>query len=355
MNSVLAQGGENMINKIHFGKRVADFRRKLKLSQAELGERLGVSSQAVSKWETGAALPDIDLLLEMSKLYGVSINELLEDNSLIARIASRPYEARDGIAYFVPPTQQTDLDGLRWEKELREEGWVEINWRDHWGQSGGWADTEYGPNIFGERNKEQHLRMAQRMAEHGGVILDIGSGPGGGYMPCILQVDSSAQIIVSDMSHTVVEEWKKFLDKELDSPHLCYAAFDFCDIPFGDCTIDVVSDHSGIFNCIGDKSSALKEVYRVLKSGGLFISYCGFATKESIAALPEEVRQELMRDRPWVIENLYEETLLAGFKKIDSIIIDGWSSDETDSELGDWSRERNISLQFTDCIRICEK
>lgn len=344
-----------MINKIHFGKRVADFRRKLKLSQAELGERLGVSSQAVSKWETGAALPDIDLLLEMSKLYGVSINELLEDNSLIARIASRPYEARDGIAYFVPPTQQTDLDGLRWEKELREEGWVEINWRDHWGQSGGWADTEYGPNIFGERNKEQHLRMAQRMAEHGGVILDIGSGPGGGYMPCILQVDSSAQIIVSDMSHTVVEEWKKFLDKELDSPHLCYAAFDFCDIPFGDCTIDVVSDHSGIFNCIGDKSSALKEVYRVLKSGGLFISYCGFATKESIAALPEEVRQELMRDRPWVIENLYEETLLAGFKKIDSIIIDGWSSDETDSELGDWSRERNISLQFTDCIRICEK
>lgn len=344
-----------MLNKVHFGKRTADYRRRLGLSQAELAEKLGVSAQAVSKWETAAALPDIELLLELSNLFGVSINELLEDNSLIARIANRPFEARNGIAYFVPPTAGSDTDGLRWEREMREEGWIECNWRDHWGQPGGWADTKYGPNILGERNRDKHREMAQKMVEHGGVILDIGSGPGGGYMPCILQADPAAQVIVNDLSHTVVEEWKKFLDKELDSPHLCYAAFDFCDIPFNDCTIDVVSDHSGIFCCLGDKSAALREVYRVLKSGGLFVSYGGFVTKESLAALSEEKRLELARDWPGIVENLYEETLLAGFRKIDNIVIDGWNSDELDSGLGEWAREREVKVQFTDCIRICEK
>ena len=71
-----------MINKLHFGKRIADFRRKQNLSQAELAEKLGVSAQAVSKWETAMAFPDIELLLELSKLYGVSINELLEGNGV---------------------------------------------------------------------------------------------------------------------------------------------------------------------------------------------------------------------------------------------------------------------------------
>ena len=342
-----------MLNRVHFGKRIADFRRQMGLSQSELAEKLGVSSQAVSKWETAATLPDVELLLELSKLFGVSVNELLEDNSLVVRIANRPANEKNGIAYFVPPA--TDPGILQWEQEMREEGWVAYNWRDYWGQSGGWADSEYGPNTLGERNREQHRKMAQMMAERGGVILDIGSGPGGGYMPLILQANPAARVIVSDLSHAVVEEWKKFLDRELDSPHVCYAAFDFRDIPFNDCTIDTVSDHGGIFNCLENKAAALREVYRILKPGGMFVSYGGFVTKESLAALSEEQRSELVRDWPCIVENLYEETLLAGFRKIDNIIIDGWCSDELDSGLGDWARARGISVQFTDCIRICEK
>ena len=342
-----------MLNKVHFGKRVADYRRRMGLSQSEFSEKLGVSAQAVSKWENAVALPDVELLLELSKLVGISVNELLEDNSLVTRIANRAFEEENGIAYFVPSA--TDPHDMQWEREMREEGWIEYNWRDYWGQSGGWADSKYGPNVLGERNREHHRKMAQMMAERGGVILDIGSGPGGGYMPLILHSDPTASVIVSDISHTVVEEWKKFLDKELDSPHLCYAAFDFRDIPFNDCTIDIVSDHSGIFSCLENKAAALREVYRVLKPGGTFVSYGGFVTKESIAALSEEQRQELIRDWPYIVENLYEETVLAGFRKIDNIVIDGWCSDELDSGLGDWARERGISVQFTDCIRICEK
>jgi transcriptional regulator with XRE-family HTH domain len=55
-----------MINKVHFGKRMALLRRRMKLSQVDLAEKLGVTSQAISKWECGTALPDIELLLELS-------------------------------------------------------------------------------------------------------------------------------------------------------------------------------------------------------------------------------------------------------------------------------------------------
>lgn len=339
-----------MINKKHFGKRVADFRYRLGLSQAALAEKLGVSAQAVSKWETAVALPDIELLLGLSKLYGVSVNELLEDNSLLARLSSRSFETQNGIAYFVPDSERT-----QWEREMREEGWIERNWRDAWGCPGGWADSKYGRSLLGERSRPGNLRIGRKIAERGGIILEIGAGPGGGYMPFILQADPAAQIIISDRSRTVVEEWKRFLEKELDSPHLCYAALDFCAIPFGDCTVDVVSDHGGIINCIGDRSAALREVYRVLKPGGMFVSLNGFITKETLAALPEHAQQALLRKYPEAFDNLYEDTVLAGFRKIDSVVEGVWSTDEDKSGIADFARELGITVQFTEYVRFCEK
>ena len=67
-----------------------------------------------------------------------------------------------------------------------------------------------------------------------GLSQTIGADPGGGYMPYILKANSDATIIISDLSPTVVREWKSFLDKTLDSPNIYYAAFDFCDMPFKD-------------------------------------------------------------------------------------------------------------------------
>ncbi len=56
---------------------LAFFRKKQGLSQMELAEALEVSRQTVSKWETGAALPSAENLLALSKLYGVSVDALL--------------------------------------------------------------------------------------------------------------------------------------------------------------------------------------------------------------------------------------------------------------------------------------
>lgn len=53
--------------------------RKLKnYTQETLANELGISRQAISKWETGNSLPDLDILLKLSKLYDKTINQILE-------------------------------------------------------------------------------------------------------------------------------------------------------------------------------------------------------------------------------------------------------------------------------------
>lgn len=47
-------------------------------TQDDLAARLGISRQAVSKWETGTTIPDIEILLELSKIYNITINDILE-------------------------------------------------------------------------------------------------------------------------------------------------------------------------------------------------------------------------------------------------------------------------------------
>ena len=59
------------------GQRIACKRKELALSQEALGEALGVSRQAIYKWESDAALPEIDKLISLSKLFGVSVGWLL--------------------------------------------------------------------------------------------------------------------------------------------------------------------------------------------------------------------------------------------------------------------------------------
>lgn len=59
------------------GQRIAAKRNELGLSQSALGEQLGVSRQSVFKWESDAAIPEIDKLIGLSRLFGVSLDWLL--------------------------------------------------------------------------------------------------------------------------------------------------------------------------------------------------------------------------------------------------------------------------------------
>lgn len=67
---------------IEIANRFQQLRKKQGLSQEELAEKIGVSRQAVSKWERAEASPDTDNLILLSKLYGVSLDELLRTDSV---------------------------------------------------------------------------------------------------------------------------------------------------------------------------------------------------------------------------------------------------------------------------------
>lgn len=65
------------IDKKKFGAFIAQLRREKGLTQRELAQQLFLSDKAVSKWETGASIPDTALLMPLAELLGVSVTELL--------------------------------------------------------------------------------------------------------------------------------------------------------------------------------------------------------------------------------------------------------------------------------------
>ena len=70
------------------GSAIRALREKRKLTQAELADRIGVSSKTVSKWETGRGLPDISLLQPLARELGVSLIELMNGEPIQNRNVS---------------------------------------------------------------------------------------------------------------------------------------------------------------------------------------------------------------------------------------------------------------------------
>jgi len=60
------------------GENIARLRKEKGWTQAELGEKLGVSNQAVSKWESGMTMPDISLIMPIARIFQISADELFE-------------------------------------------------------------------------------------------------------------------------------------------------------------------------------------------------------------------------------------------------------------------------------------
>lgn len=79
------------------GKRIADLRRSKGLTQDDIAEALGVSGQAVSKWENDISYPDISLLTPLAALLDVSVDRLLSPKKEQASMTILPPEQRRNI------------------------------------------------------------------------------------------------------------------------------------------------------------------------------------------------------------------------------------------------------------------
>ena len=80
------------------GKRIAKYRKEKNMTQEDLAIRMGVSGQAVSKWETDSSCPDISLLPQLCSILGITTDELLT--------------GKTNEVKMLPPAERKSLDEL---------------------------------------------------------------------------------------------------------------------------------------------------------------------------------------------------------------------------------------------------
>ena len=77
---------------MNFGERIASFRKSKNITQEALAQQLGVTNQAVSKWESGQCCPDITLLPRIADIFGISLDTLFGRPAPAASPRTLPWE-----------------------------------------------------------------------------------------------------------------------------------------------------------------------------------------------------------------------------------------------------------------------
>lgn len=93
------------------GNRISKYRKEKGMTQEDLANKLGVSSQAVSKWENDASCPDIGLLPQLCSLLGISADELLSGKKEEVKLV--PVEQRKSLDELVLRIYVNCADGDR--------------------------------------------------------------------------------------------------------------------------------------------------------------------------------------------------------------------------------------------------
>ena len=83
----------------HIGIKIKELRKKKDMTQEKLAEYLNVSFQAVSKWETGAASPDLSMIVPLARLLDVTTDELFGVDSNEEVLHQEPRSEQRSISY----------------------------------------------------------------------------------------------------------------------------------------------------------------------------------------------------------------------------------------------------------------
>ena len=101
------------------GERIASYRKKAGYSQEGLAEQLGVSRQAVSKWETGEATPDAERIIALAKVLGVTTDALL-----LEREEPAPIHPGEAARQTAPAPEWLDHLPRHIGRLFREKGYI---------------------------------------------------------------------------------------------------------------------------------------------------------------------------------------------------------------------------------------
>ena len=153
------------------GNRIAKYRKANGLTQEALANLMGVSSQAVSKWETDASCPDISALPQLCRILGISTDELLTGKSNEVKL--------------VPPAERKSLEELTFRvKILSAKGdKVRINLPMTLVKLAMEIGVDVVPNVGGEHAqmlKSIDMEKVVKMEEQGlvGKLVEIESAEG---------------------------------------------------------------------------------------------------------------------------------------------------------------------------------
>ncbi len=153
------------------GNRIAKYRKEKGLTQEALANRMGVSSQAVSKWETDASCPDISALPQLCKILGITADELLT--------------GKNDEVKLVPPEKRKNFDDLTFRvKILSAQGdKVRVNLPMTLVKIAMEVGIDVVPNMSGEHSqilKSIDMEKVVKMVEQGlvGKLVEIESAEG---------------------------------------------------------------------------------------------------------------------------------------------------------------------------------
>jgi ubiquinone/menaquinone biosynthesis C-methylase UbiE/DNA-binding XRE family transcriptional regulator len=265
-----------MINKIETGNRIAALRKTLKYSQPQFAEQLGVSTQAVSKWETGVSLPDLEMLLKISWMCQTSINNILEDVEFsLANALTCPtchatmklmngvyYKCENGCKFYIKDGVvdfgTREILGEQWSLGYRN--YDEYLHEHHWPNN---------PNYDrGLDYNQLRVDIVHKLRPR--VILDVACGTGQGIKHIIKHADYPVTVIMADLSHRILKWNNIYYSDEWHNPYvkMIYLTCDCANLPLCDGCVDMVFSNYG-FESMQDKMmDGFKEAYRVLKPGG---------------------------------------------------------------------------------------
>ena len=88
------------MDQIKIGAFLKELRKRKKLTQEQLAEKLNVSGRTVSRWETGSNMPDIGMLVEIADFYGVSITEIINGEEKSENMNKETRETAEAMAEY---------------------------------------------------------------------------------------------------------------------------------------------------------------------------------------------------------------------------------------------------------------